>query len=63
MREKPVNFFYCSTQAVDFSLHNNFANSGSFAKLSVPVYNYNSLFQDRLQSTAQDSQPVDRLDF
>ena len=30
VRQKPVNFFF-------------FANSGSFAKLSVPVHIYNSL--------------------
>ena len=28
---------------VNFSLRNNFANSGSVAKVSVPVHNYNSL--------------------
>ena len=28
---------------VDFSLHNNFANSGSFAKVFVPVNIYNPL--------------------
>ena len=28
---------------VDFSLRNDFANSGSFAKVSVPVHIYNSL--------------------
>ena len=28
---------------VDFSLRNNFANSGSFAKVSIPIYIYNSL--------------------
>ena len=28
---------------VDFSFRNNFANSGSFAKVSIPVYIYNSL--------------------
>ena len=28
---------------VYFSLRNNFANSGSFAKVSVPVHIYNSL--------------------
>ena len=28
---------------VDFSLRNNFTNSCSFAKVSVPVHNYNSL--------------------
>ena len=29
--------------SVDFSLRNNFATAGSFAKVSVPVHNYNSL--------------------
>ena len=28
---------------VNFSLRNNFANSASFAKVFVPVHNYNSL--------------------
>ena len=28
---------------VSFSLRNNFAKSGSFAKVSVPIHNYNSL--------------------
>ena len=31
---------------VDFSLRNNFANSGSFAKVSVPVHNYNSFVRN-----------------
>ena len=30
--------------SVNFSLRNNFANSGSFAKVSVPVHNYNSFY-------------------
>ena len=34
-----------SNRGVDFSLRNNFANSGSFAKVSVPVHNYNSLLK------------------
>ena len=37
IREKPVNLFYCSTRA------STFANSGSCAKVSVPVHIYNSL--------------------
>ena len=43
IREKPVNFFLLFNMGVDFSLRNNFANSGSFAKVSIPVYIYNSL--------------------
>ena len=35
IREKPVNFFCCITR--DFSSHNNFANLGSFAQVSIPV--------------------------
>ena len=35
--------FLLSSTGVDFSLSNNFANSGSFAKVSVPVRNHNSL--------------------
>ena len=42
MRDKPVNFLLFNT-GVDFSLRNQFANSGSFAKVSVPVHIYNSL--------------------
>ena len=43
IREKPVNFFLLFNTGVDFGLRNNFANSGSFAKVSVPVHIYNSL--------------------
>ena len=43
MREKPVNFFSLFNTGADFSLRNNFANSGSFVKVSVPVHIYNSL--------------------
>ena len=46
IQEKPGNFFCCSTRALmgfDFSLRNNFTNSGSFAKVSVPAHIYNSL--------------------
>ena len=35
--------FLLFNTGVDFSLRNNFANSGSFAKVFVPVHNYNSL--------------------
>ena len=43
IREKPVDFFLLPNTGGDFSLRNNFANSGSLAKVSVPVHNYNSL--------------------
>ena len=43
IREKPVNSFLLFNMGVDFSFRNNFANSGSIAKVSIPVYNYNSL--------------------
>ena len=33
---------------VDFSLRNNFAKAGSFAKVSIPVYIYNSLLVNSL---------------
>ena len=33
---------------VNFSLHNNFANSGSFAKVSIPVHIYNSLLYETI---------------
>ena len=39
---KTGEFFSLFNTGVDFSLRNSFANSGSFAKVSVPVHNYNS---------------------
>ena len=33
IREKPVNFFLLFNTGADFSLHNNFANSGSCSYL------------------------------
>ena len=35
--------FFLFNAGVDFSLRNNFANAGSFAKVSAPVHFYNSL--------------------
>ena len=44
-----MNFFFVNT-GVDFSLRNNFANSGAFAKVSVPVHiYYNSLLHEYLK--------------
>ena len=43
LREKPVIFFFLFKLGVDYFLRNNFVNSGSFAKVSVPVHIYNSL--------------------
>ena len=40
---KTSELFLLFNTGVDFSLRNNFANSGSFAKVFVSVYNYNSL--------------------
>ena len=40
VREKPVKFFFLFNASVDFSLRNNFAKSGSLAKVSVFVHNY-----------------------
>ena len=40
---KTSELFLLFNTGVDFSLRNNFANSGSFAKVSVPVHTYNSL--------------------
>ena len=40
---KTSELFLLFNTGVDFSLRNNFANSGSFAKVSVPVHIYNSL--------------------
>ena len=37
IQEKPADLFYDTTEGVDFSSQNNFANFGSFAKVSVPV--------------------------
>ena len=50
IQEKPVNFFLLFNTGVNFSLRNNFANSGSFGKVSVPVHNYNSLQQTALKA-------------
>ena len=36
IRDKPVNFLWYPT-GVDFSSRNNFANLGSFAKVSISV--------------------------
>ena len=47
IREKPVNFFLLFNTGVDLGLRNNFANSGSFAKASIPVHIYNSLLESR----------------
>ena len=41
--EKTGELFLLFNTGVDFSLRNNFANSGSFAKVSIPVHIYNSL--------------------
>ena len=40
---KTGELFLLFNTGVDFSLRNNFANAGSFAKVSVPVHIYNSL--------------------
>ena len=40
---KTSELFLLFNAGVDLSLCNNFANSGSFTKVSVPVHNYNSL--------------------
>ena len=40
---KTGDIFLLFNMGVDFSLRNNFANSGCFAKVSVPVHIYNSL--------------------
>ena len=37
MREKPAFVFLVYDTGVDFSARNNFSNSGSFAKVSIPV--------------------------
>ena len=41
---KTSELFSLFNTGVDFNLRNNFANSGSFAKVIVPVHVYNSLF-------------------
>ena len=40
---KTSELFLLFNAGVDFNLRNNLANSGSFAKVSIPVRNYNSL--------------------
>ena len=40
---KTSELFLLFNTGADFSLRNNFANLGSCAKVSVPVYIYNSL--------------------
>ena len=42
---KTSELFLLFNTGVNFSLRNNFANSGSFAKVSVPVHIYNSLIE------------------
>ena len=42
---KTGELFLLFNTGVDFSLHNNFANPGSFAKVSVPVHTYDSLIK------------------
>ena len=37
MQQKPVDFFLLYSTGVNFSSHNNFAELGSFAKVSVLV--------------------------
>ena len=44
---KTSELFLLFNTGVDFSLRNNFANSGSFAKVSVPVHIYNSYITQR----------------
>ena len=40
---KTSDLFLSFNTGINFSLRNNFANSGSFAKVSVPVHISNSL--------------------
>ena len=51
---KTSELFSLFNTGVDFSLRNNFANSGSFAKVSVPVYNYNSLIATKTKAMRSD---------
>ena len=43
--EKTGELFLLLNTGVEFSLRNNYANSGSFAKVSITVHNYNSFGQ------------------
>ena len=43
--EKTGELFLLSNTGVDINFRNNFANSDSFAKVSVPVHIYNSLLE------------------
>ena len=45
---KTGELFLLFNTGVDFSLRNNFANSGSIAKVFVPVHIYNSLMHSSL---------------
>ena len=45
IREKPVNFFYCSTRALTLA-----SATILLTQVSVPVHIYNSLLQNRCQS-------------
>ena len=44
-RKKTSELFLLFNTGADFSLRNNFANSGYCAKVSVPVHIYNSLLR------------------
>ena len=46
---KTSELFLLFNTGVDFILRNNFANSSSFAKVSVPVHNYNSLIYTNIK--------------
>ena len=53
---KTSELFLLFNTGLDFSLRNNFANSGSFAKVSIPVKIYNSLdIQEIIRFTGTDS--------
>ena len=43
IRQKPVDFYIKTTWASTLSSCNNVQNLGSFAQVSIPVMNYNSL--------------------
>ena len=51
--------FFIVQHGRDFILLNNFANSGSFAKVSVPVHIYNFLIDIRCLPTLDQSDAVE----
>ena len=58
---KTSQLFLLFIAGVEFSLRNNFANSGSIAKVSFPIHNYNSIVKTRLMSNESDNSAKDGI--